>query len=84
LRDNSEFAAAGGVDGSAGTKEREEELVCDCDCGTRREVACDLTLRRKEKGERRVVVVVVVVVLLVGGRGESIGMEGANVVEGDV
>jgi hypothetical protein len=47
---------------SAGTNEREGEgeaesdLPVVVDCGARRDVACDLTLRRKEKGERRVVV----------------------------
>lgn len=42
---------------NAGTKEREEAAPdgeSDLVCGTRREVACDLTLRRNEKGERRV------------------------------
>jgi hypothetical protein len=40
---------------SAGTKEREGDAESGLDCGTRREVACDLTLRRNDKGERRVV-----------------------------
>src|SRR5258708_22485571 len=35
------------------TKEREGVAESSLDCGTRREVACDLTLRRNDKGERR-------------------------------
>ncbi len=54
----SEFANGAGVGwrtgSSAGTKEREGDAESGLDCGARREVACDLTLRRNENGERRV------------------------------
>jgi hypothetical protein len=67
LREFEEFANGAGVGWrgadagtgtNAGTKEREGESLDLLVCGARREVACDLTLRRKEKGEERRDVVV--------------------------